>query len=374
MLDSGARLNILFCIPSLNQGGTERQLSLLAPSLASRGHMVTVVLRNTGGQYERTLLDAGVTLKYVDPNLAKLLGYNIAYFIALFRASRQVQYSIKYGFGRAANLMLSILKPLSRGSVVWGVRHSGSAVGFVERMLLRVTPKFVNALIANSESGCRLYLSAGFPKDKAYVIHNGIDTAAYKIDDCARRLTRSQLGIPDDVFLISIVGRLAAIKGHEIFLRAAARLNLHGRKTKFLVVGGGSEDREKALRQLALSLGLLSDVIWVGSVTNVQDYMNASDIVISASYSEGFSNVIAEALATGTPCVATDVGDSAAIVDGSQWVVEAGDFVGMANAIAAYLPEAAKLDRLQLRQNIVDRYSIAQMTEKTETILRSLAE
>jgi len=99
----------------------------------------------------------------------------------------------------------------------------------------------------------------------------------------------------------------------------------------------------------------------------------ALDLVVSASTSEGLSNVLGEALACGVPCIATDVGDSARVVDDADRVVPPGDAGALAEAVLRQLDEAPELPVPALRAAVEQRYGVEAMIMGTEHVLTDLA-
>ncbi|MGB5051837.1 MAG: glycosyltransferase, partial [Caldilineaceae bacterium] len=136
-------------------------------------------------------------------------------------------------------------------------------------------------------------------------------------------------------------------------------------------VGGGPVAYQQQLQQMAADLGIAQYVSWIEAQSDMPAVYSALDILCSASYGEGFSNVIAEAMACGVPCVVTDVGDSAWIVGDTGEVVPAQD----AHALAAGLQRA--LNALQTdpgrgqkaRQRIQEIASIGSLLDATEAVL-----
>ncbi len=149
--------------------------------------------------------------------------------------------------------------------------------------------------------------SLGIPSGRVEVLRNGVDLEMFK--PCGREVTRARLGVGAGPLLIS-VGHLVADKGHHLIVAALAWV----RGAKLLIVGEGPE--RARLIELAHSLGLADRVEIAPTVS--QDALaalySAADVLVLASSREGWPNVLLEAMACGTPVVATDVGGVPEIV------------------------------------------------------------
>jgi glycosyltransferase involved in cell wall biosynthesis len=187
---------------------------------------------------------------------------------------------------------------------------------------------------------------------KVKIIYNGIDTEYFKPSK-TKSLLRSQIGLQDSNFVITIVANLYKIKGVEYFIRAASLVAQEVPESKFIIVGDGAE--KDGLAELAANLGISEKIIFTGNIYNTKDYLATSDVYVCSSLSEGFSNSILEAMAMGLPVVATDVGgNKEAVVDNeSGFLVPAQDYQGIASKI------------IELYQNHDERY---QMGDKGRAI------
>ncbi len=137
-----------------------------------------------------------------------------------------------------------------------------------------------------------------------------------------------------------------------------------------------ASDRElEPLRRRVALHELDSHFIWELQRDDIETLLNGLDLLVSASEGEGFSNVIAEAMATGVPCVVTDVGDSKAIVGDCGIVVPPKNSCALAKGISqmlstGYLGNASHLARS--RSRIVEKFSVAKLTLETERCLTAL--
>ncbi len=278
------------------------------------------------------------------------------------------------------NILAVTLKPCLTGArIVWGVRASNmdlsrydwlSSLAYALECRLA---RFADCIIANSDAGKRYAVANGFPGDKIIVISNGIDTDYFRPNPEERRQVRTEWGIGEDEILVGLVGRLDPMKDHPVFLEAASHIARERQDVRFVCVGGGSADYAAALKQRAAALGLIKQLIWVGSRDDMPAVYSALDISSSSSsYGEGFSNTVAEAMACGVPCVVTDVGDSALIVGNAGSVVPPGDHSALAAAIQC-LTDLPLEERRALgeacRARILSEFSVDKLVQRTEQVL-----
>ena len=372
---------VLFLVRSLRQGGAERQLVALACGLHRRGWPVSVVCCYGGGVFQAELERAGVPL--ID--LRKRGRWDVAGFAwRLLRTLRTSHAEIVHGYMTLGN-MLALLAPAARPGtrVVWGVRSTvidRTRRDWLSRMNFRMScsaARLADHIIANSEAGAAHHASLGYPHTRIEVIPNGIDTERFRFDAEGRRRMRSNWRIDDGRMLVGLVGRIDPMKDHATFLRAAALLAARDERMRFVCIGGGNSRFAHGVRTLATQLGLDPRLVWAGPRNDMAAVYSALDIAVSSSCGEGFSNVIAEAMACGRPCVVTDVGDSARIVGDCGMVVEPGNPPALAAAVehlANVLGQPGEAARLHAaaRARIEDSYSLDALLRKSEQAFRTL--
>jgi teichuronic acid biosynthesis glycosyltransferase TuaC len=176
------------------------------------------------------------------------------------------------------------------------------------RWLLRYTLNSVDGVIAVSEALKRGIVGLGIPESKIAVVPNGVDPKKFHPLDKSE--ARETLGLPEDKKLLLSVGGLESVKGFDHLIGALKILIQEFRETDiFLVIVGEGELRSKLLRMIA-ERSLDAHVRLVGAVPHDQLrlWYSAADLFCLASRNEGWPNVINEALACGTPVVATAVG------------------------------------------------------------------
>ena len=368
--------NLILFARKLEQGGAERQIVALAKELKKRGHEIHVVLFYAGGVFDSELIAAGVPLHYVrKQGRWDIIGFGVRLAYILRRLRPETIYS----FLDLPNILAALLgRWVGRPRLVWGIRAAGMEMHHYD-WLSELIPKLEarmsgvpDIVVANSRAGKEWAITRGFPQYKVVVIENGIDTDRFKFDPCGREEVRAEWKIDKYTKVIGLVGRLDPMKGHEIFLKAVARLGEARQNLMFVCVGGGKDEYAHRLRGLTRSLGLDRRVIWVGPRMDMPAVFSALDVVCSSSsFGEGFPNVIAEAMACERPCVVTDVGDSARIVGGVGEVVPPRDADGLAAALARMIDRIEKDGNIgrKARARILKEFSVEHMVSRTEQVV-----
>ncbi|HET6268398.1 MAG TPA: glycosyltransferase, partial [Acidobacteriota bacterium] len=171
-------------------------------------------------------------------------------------------------------------------------------------------------------------------KLKTVVIPNGFDCYQFKPDPEARAAVRKELGLRAEHLIVGLMARFHPMKGHETFLNACAKLSSNSVSVHLLMAGSGVTAGNPELMQQIQKHGLMDRCHLLGERHDIPRLTAALDVAVSSSlYGEAFPNTIGEAMATGVPCVCTDVGDAYALVGPTGKLVEAGNPSALAGAI-----------------------------------------
>ena len=184
-----------------------------------------------------------------------------------------------------------------------------------------------------------MYAERGFDAAKLTVIPNGFDSSRFRPDPAARDEVRREIGVAPDAPLIGLVARYDPFKDHATFLRAAAALVRTRPDARFLLCGNRVDAGNAELVEQIASLGLAEHVRLLGPRRDVQRIYAALDVLAQSSISEAFPLVLGEAMASGVPCAATDVGDSALIVGDTGRIVPPRNPEALAGAWADLLAD-----------------------------------
>ncbi|RVG62137.1 glycosyltransferase family 4 protein [Sinorhizobium meliloti] len=251
--------------------------------------------------------------------------------------------------------------------VFWNVRQSlddpasltrSSRVAIAAAKLLSHRP---TGIIYNSARALDLHRAYGYANRNAVVIPNGFDLP--------------QLAAPEPrtARRIGIVGRFHPQKDHGTFFKAAARVVKTHPHAVFSAAGNGLVRDNPAVIELMTQAGLPAHAVDLrGEISDMPAFYQSIDLLVLSSRTEGFPNVIAEAMSFGKPIVTTDVGDAAVVAGKAGIAVPARDPQALADAMRAFLdlPEAeyARYARTA-RERIENEYAIAAVTTKYSEFL-----
>ena len=375
-MTAGFRIALL--IRSLNYGGAEMQVTMLANGLARSGHAVSLFVFYPNGPL-RDRLSPNVTVR----SLGKRGRWDVSGFLrSLFRILDEEKPDVLYAFMPIANQLASLTRlRLPKLKVIWGVRASDARYDWLAQVsywLECPLSRCPDLIIANSAAGRRYAVSCGFPdNDRFIVIPNGIDAELFRPNADLRGAVRAEWRILPDETLVGIVARLDPMKDYSSFMEAAAKLTRTEQRLRFVSVGSGPEDYAAVLRDEAHRFGLDKRMIWAWPRGDLPAVYNALDLLVSSSaFGEGFSNVLGEAMACGVPCVATDVGDAREILGDSDTVVPPGDPEALAASILALLGrlplESASIGA-RLRRRVKENFSVELLVQRTSAALEMMS-
>ena len=287
----------------------------------------------------------------------------------LIRIVRQVQPELIHGWMYHGNLAAQVAAVFSRSKacVLWSIHQSLYNFDYEKRItaavikLCALVSRLPDKIIYISHNSAGQHEKVGYEKDKKLVLYYGFDTEKFAPSMEARRSVRAELGVAPDTILIGLVGRYHPVKDHGNFLRAAALVSKSHPETRFVMCGKGIDHQNPALRELIDELQLSTCVHLLGERHDIQRVMAALDVVASSSCSEGFPNVIGEAMSSGVPCVVTEVSDLPEIVGATGKVVPPKNAAALAAALVSLI-ELGASGRTALgeaaRTRVIENYSL----------------
>lgn len=394
-MDSAPRqpIPLVRIVKSLGVGGVSIQAVSLTRLLEPRYQ--TTLVKGVEGSHEgdmRHLARALGVQPVVVPSLHRELGAGdlraVREIVRILRRERPAILHTHMSKAGAVGRLAAVLAGRSRPPVIVHTFHGHVLEGYfspfrsaifrsMERILARVTTRLIAVSEEVRQDLIRLKIAEG---DRIEVVPLGFDLERFAIPDGEReklrKSLRSELSIPLDRRVVTLVGRIVPIKRLDRFLAVAHRLRQR-EDVHFLIVGDGELRPQLESSETARALG--DRVTWTGYRRDLAAIYCASDVVALTSDNEGTPVSLIEAQAAGVPVVTTDVGGTRAVVeDGVNGrVLDPGDESGMVDAITEILgdPDLAFRFAVAGRTSSLSRFTLARLVRDIDELYtRLLAE
>jgi glycosyltransferase involved in cell wall biosynthesis len=374
------QIKVVHLITGLNTGGAEMMLFNLLSKTDFSHFPSSVISLTSDGQIADRIRSLGVPVHSLgispkSPNLFKI--------IKLCQWLKEQSPDVLQTWMYHANLAGSIAAPLA-GSfpVIWSIHHSSftsqdKSLTLLIVRLLSILSKFSpRKIISCSEVAKTIHINIGYAPDKFCVIPNGFDLEDFRPDEIARYAIRQELGIDDDTFLIGNASRFHPQKDHRNLIEAAAFVIAQKPHVHFVLFGKNITWENKTLSELINSTGMKQHFHLLGLRGDVPKITAALDLsVLPSAYGEAFPLVIGEAMASGVPCVATDIGDSHYLIGKTGKIVPPKNPKFLAEAVLEFVqmdPIYRKELGMTARQRIMDNFSLGAVVSQYEHLYASL--
>jgi glycosyltransferase involved in cell wall biosynthesis len=372
------RTRILHVIPVLGRGGAPIMLSRLIQAIpADLGYHHEVLVLRELSHFEHDFDNLGIALHTLNLRSPMSLVRALPRLRSLIKVARP---DIVQGWMYHGNVA-AVLGTPTRTPIVWGVAHSlhsNQGEKLLTRGIIRLGPLMshrVQQIVFCSEASAQQHFDIGYPSSRSLVIPNGVDTNEFRPAPEGRRNRRIALGLPSEGTLIGHAGRFHPVKNHLGLIRAFSKVEARYEHLYLVLAGRGLDLANKELRQLITEHRLENRVLLLGEVAQIERLLPALDIYVSASHSEAFPVGLLEAMACGVPAVATDVGDSAAIVGEAGIIVPPRDVErlseGILQMLAITLGERDALAE-RARDRVSQLYSLSRMADSHQALYASL--
>jgi glycosyltransferase involved in cell wall biosynthesis len=335
----GDRLRVGLVIGQLTVGGAEGQLAQLVHGLGAPYEPVVIALTSAGGTLRDEIASRGVTAVSIG-------GRGLSRSRKLAAVLEEYRIDLVHSWLFIANAYVLAARMLgARQPIITSARNC-KIQGRMSQIANALAFRASSAIVVNSadvDAYIRRHYRA--PGERIRLVHNGIDT---------NRFRPAAHGAPAST--IVTVGRLVHQKNHDLFLRAAAGLLRHMPDLRFIIAGDGP--LRPQLEAQARELGIAASVTFAGERSDIDELVRSAALFWLTSRWEGMPNAVLEALASGVPVIATDVGGTRELVrpgvDG--FVVAEGDcgaFVTRSQALLAQ-PELLSRFRCAARERALE--------------------
>jgi glycosyltransferase involved in cell wall biosynthesis len=230
-------------------------------------------------------------------------------------------------------------------------------------------------IVCAAEASKRSHIAVGYDASKMVVVPNGYDFSWLQASAVERLNLREQVGFYQDEVVVGCLGRFHADKDQKNFVIAAGLLATCYPKLRFLMIGRGLTWDNPLLAGWIDQTGFKERFVLLGESKDVPQCLAAMDVFCLHSRTEGFPNVLAEAMAMGLPCVTTDVGDAAMLLAESGVVVPKEDSSALAKGVEQLLAltSVARINLgLSAKARVVTQFSMEHARHCFESIYQQV--
>lgn len=373
-------MRVVHCITGLRGDGAQRMLLRLAVGLQERGIENIVVSLSSREPLADAFEARGVRVYSLS------LSPTVRGIFAIPRLRRlinELEPDILQGWMYHANLMVTLVRPfLTRAlPALWNIRRGTEDVRerkFLTRFVIRANAWLssrAERIVYCTQESREQHEALGFEPEGGVVIGNGFDTETFAHSSEKRKGIRDRYGVAESDILIGNIGRDDSAKGRQYLIEGFAELLKRVPNARLMLIGRGMSEANPELRRLLVSSGVASRVVLVGEYSPISEVYSALDILCSSSVAEGFPNVIGEAMCCEVPCVASDVGNTRALLDGIGIIVPARSSTHLAHALVSMCREGREAWRergVRGRSRIAQRYSLQVVVDKYAALYRSV--
>lgn len=357
-------------ITGLGDGGAEAVLYRLVTNATESRH--AVISLTDAGKYGPLLVAAGIPVTCLNMPRGRVTAAGLW---RLWRSIRQARPDVMQCWMYHADLLGGVAARLAGvRNICWGIHHttldpghSARSTILVAKACARLSRLVPRRIICCAEKSRTIHATLGYDASRMTVVPNGYDLSVFQPDPRAGAALRADLGLGPQAPVLGFVARFDPFKDHGTLLAALVLLREQGLRPTCLLVGTGMTADNAALAEMLATAGLGDQIRLLGRRSDIPAVMSALDLHVMSSNSEAFPNVLAEAMACGTPCISTDVGDAAAILGATGRIVPPRDPAALAAAIADMLALCDRPDwqerRRMARQHVAEHFSLERMVE-----------
>ncbi len=350
-------MKVLHIITDFDDGGAQAVLYRFVTANQANTHQV-ISLMNIG-RYGDRLIELGMQVYSLDMPKSRL---TLDGLTKLYRLIRKINPDVIQTWMYHSDLIGGLVARLAgKNAVIWGIHNSNldpAKTALTTRLTARIcgilSGNIPRKIISCSEEGIRVHTAIGYQQQQMVVVPNGYDVSEFSPKPETRIELRNQWQIAENTTLFGMVARWDPQKDHANLITALADLkNRELSPWHCVLIGSNLDADNQTLVALLDRYGVRDRVSLLGIRNDIPAVMNALDLhILPSAYGEAFPNVVSEAMACGTPCIVTAVGDSGLIVGETGWVVPPSDAGQLATAMCEAVTEMSNPTAWTKRQVI----------------------
>lgn len=359
------KMRILHTEWSDGLGGQEKRVLAEAAGLTEKGHYIALACRNHA-RIKNEAIKLGIDI-HIFPFRKS---YDLSSIIKLTGLLKDKKFDIVNTHSGVDSWIGGIAAKLAKVPALVRTRHLNLPLRRNPLNFIHYLPDVYITCGENMRNN--LVMNCGFPERKVISIPTGVGLNFLEVN--RNREAKKKYGLDTGSKVITNVGILRSVKGHEVTLNAVKKVIEAVPQARFLIVGNGPRSEE--LKKLVNVLNISKYVKFTGFVQDIPEIYSFTDVAILSSWSEGLPQSLLQAMAAGVPVVATKVGGVPEVVIHRKTglLVEPGDHEALGKGVVQLLNNHDYSLHLaeKAKENVIKKYSVNHMIKKTEELYMKL--
>lgn len=368
-------INIAHVVYSFGAGGIENGIVNLINGLDNKEYYHIIICLTESGEFEDRIINSNFALI----ELHKKYGNDISVPFKLRNLFKSYSVDIVHLRGWPTLVEGVIGAKLSgKAGIIYGfhgkifaeLQKVNRKKKMAESFMVRFVDRVLTLSVHMKDEFCQ---NLGVRKNKVNIISNGVDTFKFS-PEINVNAVRSEWNFGDNDFIIGSVGRIDAVKDFKTLINGFQIFNNKNKDSKLIIVGEGPE-YNRLKDYIAVNM-LEKKVILAGFRDDIPQMLRLMDVYVQTSLYEGFSNTLGEAMSTGLPIVATDVGGNSDLIDEgiNGFLIGVGDDVELYERLELLYSDRNMFQRMSLnnRNKVIEKFSINRMITEYDTLYRNL--
>ncbi|MCK4099370.1 glycosyltransferase [Acinetobacter radioresistens] len=367
-------MKIAHVIIGLNVGGAELMLKRLVLTSQAKGKFKHEVISLTDlGALGLDLEQAGISVHIL--NMKSSLDL-LRVYISLKKILKKIKPDVVQTWMYHSDLIGGLAaKNVGINNIIWGIRNTelDSNSGIIKKIIRKtcalLSHKVPKKIICVASKAKNVHEHIGYCKEKMLVIPNGFDINRFNVDNELRYRYRDELKIQHNRLVIGNIGRFTPAKNQVNFIKACLLLLKKGYDFDVIIAGRNISLNNFEIKQL---VGDKKNFKVIGEIDQPEKFYNAIDVFCLSSITEGFPNVLGEAMATKRICLTTDAGDAKEILGNCGYHINGFTFDEIAKSIEINIlsKEHYNLKTIgeRARLEVVKKYSLEKIVSDFEKL------
>jgi glycosyltransferase involved in cell wall biosynthesis len=361
-------MTILHIITSTDIGGAEMSLFRLVNEFKKKGIFKQYVISiKKNGIIADRIIKLGIPVYSIRNDLLLIIKL-------LFILKKDKKNSIIQSWLYHADLLASIIALFFRIKVIWNIRQtkftkSDSKLTWLVMKLCSYLSYIVPTyIVCVAKSASEEHIKKGYCGRKINIIQNGFIIDDFQINEPQKNDLKSKLNIDFSTTIVGFVGRFHPIKDYLTFINTAKDLITNSSKSfTFLMIGKDFDENNKLLISILKSNNLTNYFKLIGNQNDVIPYYSIMDVFCLTSLSEGFPNVLVEAILMEVPVFSTRCGDAEFIIKNNKFLFDFENHKMLSKKIIDYIDKAneiKKIETLENKKHIINNFSMDVIFDK----------